>query len=145
MSDYKAHTVWRGSTGAGWDGYDRAHAVTAPPAQQPLTMTTGESHGDPSLLNPEQLVVAATSSCQLLWFLHLAAKARIDVVEYEDRAVGEMQAGAITEIVLRPRIVVAGAATEERVRSLCKLAHRECNVAKSLSSKVAVEPEVERR
>ena len=28
----------------------------------------------------------AASSCQTLWFLHLAAKARIDVVEYGDDA-----------------------------------------------------------
>ena len=32
----------------------------------------------------------AASSCQLLWFLHLAAKARIDVVSYEDEADAEM-------------------------------------------------------
>lgn len=108
-------------------------------------MTTGEAHGDPALLNPEQLVVAAASSCQLLWFLHLASKARIDVVEYEDRAEGHMPAGAITEVVLRPRIVVAGDAPDERIRRLCELAHRECNVAKSLTAQVRVEPEVERR
>ncbi|MEX2195044.1 MAG: OsmC family protein [Thermoleophilaceae bacterium] len=145
MAVFEARAHWSGSTGAGWDSYDRAHAVSAPPAEQGLTVTTGESHGDPSLLNPEQLVVAAASSCQLLWFLHLAAKARIDVVEYEDRARAHMPAGAITEIVLRPRIVVAGDPSEARVRRLCELAHRECNVAKSLSGEVRVQPELERR
>ena len=145
MAVYEARARWTGSTGAGWEGYDRAHRVTAPPAQQELAVTTGEAHGDPSLLNPEQLVVAAASSCQLLWFLHLAAKARIDVVEYEDRAEGHMPAGAITAIVLRPRIVVGGDAPRERILHLCELAHRECNVAKSLSGEVRVEPEVERR
>lgn len=144
MSTYETRALWRGSTGAGWDGYDRAHEVTAPPAAQALTVTTGESHGDPSLLNPEQLLVAAASSCQLLWFLHLAAKARVDVVEYEDRAEGHMPAGAITEIVLRPRIAVAGDASDERIERLCELAHRECNVAKSLSGEVRVEPQVSR-
>lgn len=145
MAVFEARARWTGSTGAGWEGYDRAHRVTAPPAQQELAVTTGEAHGDPSLLNPEQLVVAAASSCQLLWFLHLAAKARIEVVEYEDRAEGHMPAGAITEIVLRPRIVVDGDTPRERVVRLCELAHRECNVAKSLSGEVRVEPEVERR
>ena len=59
----------------------RARARREGPARRaggPLT--TGEGHGDPSVLNPEQLVVMAASSCQLLWFLHLASKARIDVV-----------------------------------------------------------------
>lgn len=145
MPVYATRAHWSGSTGAGWEGYERAHRVTAPPARQELTVTTGESHGDPSLLNPEQLLVAAASSCQLLWFLHLAAKARIDVVEYEDHAEGHMPEGTITDVVLRPRIAVAGGASEERVRRLCELAHRECNVARSLSGQVRVEPQVEHR
>lgn len=145
MAVYETRARWKGSTGAGWSGYDRAHEITAPPARQTLTVTTGESHGDAALLNPEQLVVAAASSCQLLWFLHLASKARIDVVEYEDRAEGRMPGNAITEIVLRPRIVVTGGASEERVGRLCELAHRECYVAKSLSGEVRVVPEIEWR
>ena len=141
--------AWRGSTGAGWESYDRTHEVTAEPAVQSLALTTGEPHGDRSKLNPEQLLVAAASSCQLLWFLHLAAKARIDVVEYEDRAEGLMRSDQrpawVSEIILRPRIVVAGAASRERVRRLAGLAHQECNIANSLRGEVRVEPEIERR
>ena len=51
-----------------------------------MRVTTGESKGDPAVLNPEQLLLMAASSCQMLWFLHLAAKARMDVVAYEDEA-----------------------------------------------------------
>ena len=29
-------------TGAGWDGYDRAHTALAPPAEQEVRLTTGE-------------------------------------------------------------------------------------------------------
>ena len=146
---YEARTRWTGSTGGGWEAYDRAHEVTAPPAEQRLTVTTGEAHGDPSMLNPEQLVVAAASSCQLLWFLHLAAKARVDVLEYHDHAVGVMPSDdpplRLTEIVLRPRIVVAPGPSEERIEKLCDLAHRECYIANSLRGEVRVEPEVEFR
>ena len=66
----------------------RPHALGfAPPAEQEVRVTTGESKGDPAVLNPEQLLLMAASSCQMLWFLHLAAKARIDVVAYDDEAV----------------------------------------------------------
>ena len=146
---YEARARWTGSTAGGWDAYDRAHEITAPPAQQQLTVTTGESHGDARLLNPEQLVVAAASSCQLLWFLHLAAKARIDVLAYDDRAEGVMPGDdpplRLTQIVLRPRIAVAPGPSEERVRKLCELAHRECYIANSLTADVRVEPTVEFR
>jgi organic hydroperoxide reductase OsmC/OhrA len=137
---FDARTAWSGSTAQGWDRYDRTHAARAEPATQELTMTTAESLGDPDHLNPEQLLLMAASSCQLLWFLHLAAKARIDVVSYEDRCEAEMPGDRITRVVLRPRIAVRGEAAEERVLKLCEQAHRHCNIAKSLSCPVEVEP-----
>jgi organic hydroperoxide reductase OsmC/OhrA len=146
---YAARLRWVGSTGEGWERYDRRHQATAPPAEPTLALTTGESKGDPRDLNPEQLVVMAASSCQLLWFLHLAAKARVDVVQYVDEASAEMrlddEPALLTDIALRPRIVVRGDASEERVRRLCELAHARCYIANSLRSEVTVEPTVERR
>ena len=139
---YTARTHWTGSTGAGWEHYDRTHVASAPPGEAEIRMTTGESKGDPRLNNPEQLVVMAASSCQMLWFLHLAAKARIDVVEYTDEAEAEMPEDRLTRIVLRPRIVLASEASEHQVRRLVELAHRECNIANSLRTEVAVEPTI---
>ena len=145
---YEARLHWTGSTGLGWEHYDRAHSVTAPPAEQELRVTTGESKGDPSILNPEQLLLMAASSCQMLWFLHLASKARIDVVAYEDEASAAMPDDdppvRITEIVLRPRITVAGDASDERVRKLVDTAHEHCFIANSLNSSMSIEPTVVR-
>jgi organic hydroperoxide reductase OsmC/OhrA len=144
---YHARTHWTGDTGAGWDHYDRAHTAQAPPATPELTLTTGESKGDPKDLNPEQLLLMATSSCQLLWFLHLAAKARISVIEYDDEADVEMPEDdppvRLTKITLRPRIVVKPGPTEDRVKHLVELAHEECYIANSLKTDVAIEPRVE--
>lgn len=140
---YTAHVHWTGSTGLGYDGYDRTHTASAPPAEAEIAMTTGYAKGDPRLHNPEQLVVMAASSCQMLWFLHLAAKARIDVVEYVDEAVGEMPESQFSRIVLRPRIVVASGAAEGQVWRLVELAHQECNIAKSLIAEVVIEPQIE--
>lgn len=141
---YETRVHWQGSTGLGWDRYDRAHSASAPPAGQELELTTGEAKGDPGLLNPEQLLVMAASSCQMLWFLHLAAKARIDVVEYVDEAWATMPAdAALDEIRLRPRIVLGAPADEQRVRRLVGTAHEHCNVARSLKTPIAVEPELE--
>jgi organic hydroperoxide reductase OsmC/OhrA len=144
---YKAHTHWTGDTALGWAHYDRAHGASAPPAAPDLTVTTGESKGDPSQLNPEQLLLMAASSCQLLWFLHVASKARVEVVEYEDEAEAEMPEDdlpmRLTRIVLRPRIVVREGTTGERVKHLCELAHKECYIANTLATEVEVVPTVE--
>jgi organic hydroperoxide reductase OsmC/OhrA len=104
--------------------------------------------GDPALLNPEQLLVLAASSCQLLSFLAVAARARIDVVDYRDDAVGEMpedeQPMRITRITLRPRITVRGDVNDERIRHLVDVGHRECFIANSLTTEIVVEPELVR-
>jgi organic hydroperoxide reductase OsmC/OhrA len=146
---YDTRLRWEGSTGLGWEGYDRTHTAYAPPAEQEVRLTTGESKGDAAILNPEQLLVMAASSCQMLSFLHVAAKARIDVVAYEDEASGVMPEDVepmhITEITLRPRIVVAGEVNEERVRKLVDTAHEHCFVANSLTSKMTIESTVESR
>jgi organic hydroperoxide reductase OsmC/OhrA len=146
VTTYTTRVRWTGSTGLGWDNYDRAHTALAPPAEQEVLLTTGESKGDPRILNPEQLVVMAASSCQMLWFLHLAAKARIDVVEYDDDAAASMpEDEGLSEIVLRPRIVLSEKASEERVRKLVHLAHDHCNIANSLRTPVSIEPRLEVR
>jgi organic hydroperoxide reductase OsmC/OhrA len=143
---YETRVHWTGSTGLGWDRYDRAHSVSSPPAQQEVRVTTGEEKGDPALLNPEQLLLMAASSCQMLWFLHLAAKARIDVVGYEDDATAVMpvdeQPARVTEIALRPRILVSGDASEQRVRKLMDTAHEHCYVANSLNCAMTIDPQV---
>lgn len=137
---------WQGSTGAGWDAYDRTHVATASPAEQEVRLTTGESKGDPAILNPEQLLVMAASSCQMLWFLHLAAKARIDVVAYADDAAATMPPDAgLDEIRLRPRVTLTNAADEARAVKLLHKAHDHCNIARSLRTPIALEPHMEVR
>lgn len=155
MSEHKEHhyTVtcrWNGSTGLGYEAYGRAHDIAAPPAKAALKLTADPAfHGDPALLNPEQLLVMAASSCQLLSFLAVAARKRIDVVEYEDRAEGFMPEDdkpvRITRVVLRPRIVVKGPAGREAVLKAVDTGHEHCFIANSLKTDVKIEAEIEIR
>ena len=147
---YDARCSWKGSTAVGYEKYDRTHSVTAPPALTSLSLSADPAfRGDPTRLNPEQLVVIAASSCQLLSFLALAARARVEVLEYEDDAEAEMPEGdlpvRITTIKLKPRIVAGSGASEARVRQLVEQAHHECYIANSLKTNVTVEPVIEVR
>ena len=144
---YTASCAWQGSTAAGYDAYERRHEATAPPAPATLQLSSDPAfRGDPALLNPEQLLVLAASSCQLLSFLAVAARARIDVIEYRDDAEGEMPEDdtpmRITRITLRTQIVVWEDVSEARVRHLVEVAHRECFIANSLTTEVVVEPDI---
>ena len=140
---YSTRVAWKGSTAGGYDDYPREHSMQA--ADESLRMSSDPAfRGDGQLLNPELLVVAAASSCQLLEFLALAAKARVDVLEYDDDAEGTMdesdEPAWIQRIVLRPRIRVAPGPSREKVERLVHLAHEHCYVANSMRSEIVVEP-----
>jgi organic hydroperoxide reductase OsmC/OhrA len=144
---YHAHCSWSGSTAGGYDLYRREHEAEAPPAANRLSLSGDPAFGgDPACLNPEQLLVLAAASCQLLSFLAVAARARLDVVAYDDDALGEMPDDAVrmslTRILLRPRITLVAPADEGRVRHLVLVAHRECYIANSLKTEVLVEPTI---
>ena len=149
---YAAAVSWRGSTAVGYDHYDRTHDGRTDPPTTPLRLSSDPAfHGDRGLHNPEQLLVLAAASCQLLAFLAVASRARLDVVAYEDEVEAAMPEDdrpvRITRITLRPRITVAApqerrATVEHRVRQLCELAHHECYIANSLRSDITVEPTV---
>lgn len=143
---YRATVEWAGSTAVGYARFDRAHHVTCFPAMAELDVSSDPAFaGNPALLNPEQLLLAAASSCQLLSFLAVAARARIDVVEYRDQASAAMPADErpvrISTITLRPSIMIRGAeGGDERLRHLVEVAHRECFIANSLRSEITIVP-----
>ncbi len=145
---YHASLVWSGSTGAGYRVYDRTHRVAMPPAVAELELSADPSFaGEDRKPNPEQLLLAAASSCQLLSFLAIAARAGIDVVHYEDDAEAKMPSALdgmrITAIVLRPQIVVADGTGIDDVRDLVHTAHETCYIANSLTADVTVDPFIE--
>lgn len=144
---YQTHLTWAGSTGVGYHDYDRAHGLRTPPAENELALSADPHfRGDARRTNPEQLLLAAASSCQLLAFLALAARAGIDVTAYTDDASAEMPVTAgpmrISAVVLRPQIVVAHGCDLTRVRALVDEAHEDCYVANTLNATMRVDPTI---
>ena len=146
--NYNSRLEWSGATADGYDHYDRTHTVSSPPAPATLKLSSDPAfRGAAELQNPEQLLLVAASSCQLLSFLAIMARARLNVVAYSDEASAVMPEGSepmrITRITLRPRIVIDGTVDEERVRRYVGLAHEECFIANSLSAEIVIEPRIE--
>jgi organic hydroperoxide reductase OsmC/OhrA len=144
---YRARVSWSGTTAVGYDAYDRSHtAETVPPTTGLALSSDPAFRGDATRLDPEQLLVTAAASCQLLSFLAVASRARLDVIGYNDEAEAEMPEDdaptRITRITLRPRITVAGPVGEERIRHLVEVAHRECYIANSLRSEIVIQPQI---
>ena len=104
--------------------------------------------GDAALHNPEDLLVAALSSCHFLSYAALCARHRIEVLAYEDTASGTMaydepaKVMRFTEVVLRPKVTLARDADVDKALSLHARAHHECFIANSVSFPVRNIPEV---
>lgn len=148
---YRATLAWDGSdgsTGGGYTAYTRNHEGAVPPATAGFELSADPHfRGDATRANPEQLLVLAASSCQLLSFLHVAATAGLDVLDYTDDAEGLMPGREkpmrITRITLRPKVLVAAGSDVSRFEELMHEAHESCFIASSLNTDIVVEPTIE--
>lgn len=142
--EYVVDLTWAGSTGQGYEHYSRTYEMSVGGALGPFSADPAFG-GDPALANPEQLLVMAAVSCQLLSFLAVAARSRVDIIEYVDRAVGVMPQRSdgplsVTAITLSPQITVRGEVPEAKLRRMVQIGHRECFIANSLRTDVVVLP-----
>lgn len=148
---YATSLRWSGNRGEGtasYRGYGREHVISAPGKPDLAASSDPAFRGDSSRWNPEELLVAALSSCHLLFYLHLCADAGVVVVDYEDDAGGVMVQGAdgggeFREVVLRPRVTVAEEAMVEAAVAQHARAHGLCFIARSVNFEVRHEPLVE--
>jgi organic hydroperoxide reductase OsmC/OhrA len=142
--DYTARVVWTGNRGEGtrhYRGYDRTWNVET--EGKPVIHCSNDPllGGDPTLHNPEDMLIAALSACHMLWFLHLASDAGITVTAYADEpvAVGETDAAGASRFLramLRPRITVARGTDLQRADALHARVHDFCFIARSVNFRV---------
>jgi len=151
MAIYTADILWRLRQGEDFPHgrYSRAHhidfdgGVTMPASASPHVVG---KWAEAAAVDPEEMLVAALSSCHMLSFLHFARLAGFTVLSYQDHAEGvmaEIAPGrlAVTKVVLTPQIEWSGAAPdEERLEGLHHAAHEACYIANSVRTEVSVRP-----
>jgi len=149
MKQFDARVAWQRNGQPFLDGrYSRAHAwrfdggLEVPASSSPLSVPLPMS--DAAAVDPEEALVAAASSCHMLFFLSLAAGRGFTVDSYVDEALGLLDQDAedrmaMTRIELRPVIVFAGAQpSQEALDALHHEAHARCYIANSLKTEVVV-------
>lgn len=133
---YSRGHIWR------FDGGAQVAASSSPyvvPLPLPMSVETS--------VDPEEALVAAASSCHMLFFLSIAAKRGFVVDSYVDSASGVMGKNAegkiaMTRITLRPEIVFAGenCPTRQELDAIHHESHDQCYIANSLKAEIVVEP-----
>ncbi len=128
-----------------WETYDRSHDVRVGSGTWRAAASAPAYKGDGTRINPEEMLVAALSSCHMLTFLAIAAKKRFVVDRYVDDAVGVMEKNAagkmaVTKTTLRPKVTFSGdkRPTLEELQSLHHAAHDNCFIANSVQTVVDV-------
>jgi len=145
---YRCSLEWNGSN-RDYNTFSRSHKVGFE-GKAAIEMTAApEYKGDPTRLDPEDLLVAALASCQMLTYLAIASMSKVEVLEYRDEAVGKVEKAdgkmRMTRVILRPKIVLAPGSNRDRAAGLVTKAHEQCFIANSVTSQVIVEPEFEVR
>ncbi|MBK6831798.1 MAG: OsmC family protein [Flavobacteriales bacterium] len=144
---YTLHLQWNGDHTRTYDDYTREHVIRI--VGKPDLVATADPifRGDAAQHNPEDLLLAALSSCHMLTYLALCARARIDVRSYRDQATGTLLltpdgGGRFTEVVLHPEVMVAEEQMLAKAREFHLAAHKYCFIANSVNFPVRCEPTV---
>ncbi|MBA2479761.1 MAG: OsmC family protein [Planctomycetes bacterium] len=148
---YSTHIAWTGAANgpaSDYKTYSREFLLTIA-GKPPLRGTADTAFlGDPALHNPEDLLVAALSSCHLLSYLALCANSGVVVTAYEDDATGTLgqvdRNFKMTEVVLRPRVTIAASSDQAKAERLHERAHDICFIARSVNFPVRHEAIVTR-
>ncbi|MGZ8522660.1 MAG: OsmC family protein [Candidatus Binatia bacterium] len=106
-----------------------------------------EFKGREGVWAPEHLFVAALNSCYLLTLLAVAEFSKIAIVSCSSSAKGKLEkveggTNQITEIVVRPQVVIASANDLPRMARILEKAKENCFVSNSIKSAIKIEPEV---
>ena len=121
--------VWR------FDGGAEVAASSSPHVLKPPFST-------PENVDPEEALVAAVSSCHMLFYLWFSHKEGYAVSDYTDSAEGTMARNAdgrmaITHIRLSPRVRYQGEAPDRAMETaLHERSHHACFIANSLNATI---------
>jgi len=135
---YETEIEWKGDKTGDLRGANLPPvAVGAPP----------EFQGREGVWTPEQLFVASLNACYMLTFLAVAENSKVSIIRFSSTAKGKLErvAGSgyhITEIIVKPRIVVASGNDRTRLPRILEKAKENCFVSNSIKTAIKIEPEV---
>jgi len=148
MAEHRITLNWeKGETPFTYDAYPRNHTISFKNGQETAIASASPVYkGDGSKADPEDLLVAALSSCHMLSFLAIAAKKRLTVTSYQDEATGFLENDSpsgsggklwMTRVILRPKVAIDTDA--ETLAHIHHQAHEACFIANSVKTQVSVE------
>ncbi len=127
---------------------DRKGKLTSPVLNESIEVATPPEFpkGMPGIWSPEHLLVASVSSCFMTTFLAIAENSKLDFERLKVDANGCLEKVdnkfMVTEIILRPVLVIKNTSDSERALRILEKSEDVCLISNSIKSKVILKPEV---
>ena len=107
-----------------------------------------EFQGTEGVWTPEHLFVASVSSCYVTTFLAIAELSKLEFEAISCGATGKLEkvegsGFEVTEVTLRPSLVLRHARDAERAGRILEKAERNCLISKSIRTVVKLQPRIE--
>lgn len=146
MSDLAIELHWQRASAAFEPGkYSAEHVVRYNNSHEVQVDAAPDWGGQPENTNPEQALASALSSCHMMTFLALSAKAGWPVASYHDYARAHLGRNAkgqmsVTRIDLNPvvRFDTGFAVDPAELTQMQDRAHRYCFIANTLADTVEI-------
>ncbi len=148
MDTFRAQILWQGTPEATKANFSRDHRVIVPGKLEASASSAPSFKGNKDLVNPEELLVSALASCQMLTYVYLCFQNNLPIRSYRDEVEGQLGKDAngrtfVAKIKLLPQVVF-GSAESQTMRAtairLIREAHDQCFVANTLKTDVEIEP-----
>jgi organic hydroperoxide reductase OsmC/OhrA len=128
--------------------YSKSHTVTIE-GKPILNVSAAKAFkGDPTLYNPEDLLLSSIVSCHMMSYLYVCAQNGIEVLSYTDSAEATLEvldngSGRFIEVRLYPRVTISQAEKINEALSLHTKANELCFMANSCNFPIVHEARCE--
>jgi len=128
-----------------WTG-ERHGDLSAPVLPSLKVDAPPEFKGHEGVWTPEHLFVASVNSCFMTTFLAIAENSKLEFVSFSADAKGTLEKLAegfmMTEITLRPKLVIRNARDAECAGRILEKAEKHCLISNSIKTQTKLEPEI---
>ena len=102
-------------------------------------------HSNPLFIDPEEAFLCSLASCHMLFFLSIAAKKQVNILQYNDHPMAILAKNnankvTITEVLLQPQVETQEEISPKILENIHDLAHTNCFIANSVHSKITIKP-----
>lgn len=141
---YTLRLDWVGDASMSSTKNDRLYEIEIPGKPSFRGSADANFHGDPQLLNPEDLLLSALASCHMMSYFYVCRQNGITIKSYVDNPSGLLElkpdgSGRFTQVTLKPVLSIEKQEDIEHAKSLHEKASKLCFIANSCAFDILID------